>query len=327
MIGVPALVLAGLGVQTVDLQRAENLRQLEEQQKQTALLLDSALSTALSDLEMAGDSHGLNRDLPLEFLLQASGTLVFPRQKVYFSEPGHEPPEGRPRFPSAEAEVETALAAEARSDFSTALSMFRRIGMRPELAAWAELSAARIRMRDRPRALLEWFQTSALHLPGALSPNSTPVALLAASYARDLPLSASAPLQPFLAETLHRLRAGRWWLGYDQRLLHDTELRNTIESTGGKTATDPMLAKLRTVERTLRRLATPQGGSPFRVAVEHGEESILVIARPRGEGEWHGTALAGQDLSGFIESALAPIRKTFSYPVALVSSNDRAGMG
>jgi signal transduction histidine kinase len=74
-------------------------------------------------------------------------------------------------------------------------------------------------------------------------------------------------------------------------------------------------------------LATAQRGSPFRVAVEHGQESILVIARPRGEGEWYGIALAGQDLSGFIERAFAPIRKTLSYPVALVSSNGRLRWG
>jgi signal transduction histidine kinase len=182
-------------------------------------------------------------------------------------------------------------------------------------------------MRGRPRALLEWFQTSAVHQNGALSPNATPVSLLAASYVRGLPLSASVPLRPFIEETLHRLRAGRWWLGYDQRLLHDKELCITIESTGGKTSTDPVLAKLRTVEQALRRLATVQRGSPIRIAVEHGQESILVIARPRGEDEWHGTALAGQDLSGFIESAIAPIRTTFSYPLALVSSNGRLGWG
>ena len=48
-IGAPAVVLAVLGLRTVQLERIERKQQVQEQQGQTALLVDAAIAAALAE--------------------------------------------------------------------------------------------------------------------------------------------------------------------------------------------------------------------------------------------------------------------------------------
>ncbi|HSB16289.1 MAG TPA: HAMP domain-containing sensor histidine kinase [Bryobacteraceae bacterium] len=329
-IAAPALVLAILGVRTIDLERVEQRQGIESQQRQTALLADTTLSAALSRIQ-----ENLLRQDPdpaagaPSFSLDDQGVLIFRRDRVYFAETGNEPPEARVAVPPAvAASVDEALAAEARAEFPRAIAIYQRIGKNPQLGAWAGLALARLRVRQQPHGFLDWIKELAPGGQDSLSPEGVPVMLLATGYVTRLPLGDAAACGPFLADVLAQLRAGRWWLSYHQRKLYDAELRTAIATIGGVApGGDARLVEIAAVERIVRQTA-PFGheGAPHPPAQAgrsglswtelDGYEPLLLITRERA-----GVALSGQRLTGFLQTRLGHIHKTVPYPIAVADSS------
>jgi signal transduction histidine kinase len=312
LIAAPALVLALLGLRTVELQRAERLHQNEAQQGQTHLLADSTLSGALSQLEMnlARRPGSSSRDGPC-FTLDRAGTLVFWSDRVYFADPGREPAASRFAISATlQVAADAAMGAEAQSDVERALALYRQIGRHRELSAWAALRIARLQTRELPEILMDGF-----------SPSGTPVALLAAADASQIPQVDAARIRPFVRPVLDQLRSGRWWLSYEQRRLHDSELQAFLGIAGG----DSRLTELGAIEQAIGGLSPFRRDAPSRQWTSQSGSGILLIMSPQaGEnGHWTGIALSGDNLSRFVEDALGPIRTTVSYPLALADSTGR----
>ncbi len=328
-IAAPALVLAILGVRTIDLERVEQRQGIESQQRQTALLADTTLSAALSRIQ-----ENLLRQDPdpaagaPSFSLDDQGVLIFRRDRVYFAETGNEPPEARVAVPPAlAASVDEALAAEARAEFPRAMAIYQRIGKNPQLGAWAGLALARLRVRQQPHGFLDWIKELAPGGQDSLSPEGVPVMLLATGYVARLPLGDAAACGPFLADVLAQLRAGRWWLSYQQRRLYDAEVRTAIAAIGGAApGDDARLAEMAASERIVRQVA-PFGregvarppahdGRSLHWTEGDGDAQFLLVTRG-----WAGVALSGQRLTGFLQTGLGHIHKTVPYPFAVADSS------
>jgi len=232
-VAVPAVALALLGLRAVRAERIERRQQVRDQQAQIARLADAAISNALAKAEGA-----------VEFTLDSQGLLVFPREKVYFGEFGRKPAWLRRQWPPATRQwIDDAQAAEAQQRPQEAAAVYRRIAAaEPKLRPWAELVLDRLR-DPADVAKLQWSRSD------ALTPSGLPLALVAGTLADA-------------AATLEALRAGRWWLSYDERRFHDEELRRALAQTP-----DPVLDELAAIDRIVRG----RSSGPYLI---HGEKAI-----------------------------------------------------
>jgi signal transduction histidine kinase len=156
-----------------------------------------------------------------------------------------------------------------------------------------------------------------------LTPDGTPVLLLAAGYIRELRPSQASVALPFLRSTLAQLRGGKWWLDYQERKLYDAELCTLISTSAGSAPVeDSRFVRIGAIERAIRRAAPFRRDSPSRLTTGEGDAPVLLLVSPEsGESAgWRGTAISGPDLSAFTQDALGPIHKTFSFPLALADS-------
>jgi len=324
-IAAPALGLAVLGLRTVNLEQVERRAQIEQQQAQTELLADARIADRLIQLDRVPAAGGI------PFELNASGTLIFPHDRMYFAEAGAEPAEERTALPDSLATLaEEALAAEAQSNFERAGEICRRLTGEPRLAAWAHLLLARMDLRSRPRHFLQWASGFAAGDWDARAPDGEPVMLIGADHVRDLPAPLAAQCRPFVTATLAELRGGRWWLSYQERRLRDTELRDTLAAMGVPRPTDdPLLAEAGDIERIVRRATPfPRDGQARLYRRERADAYLLVTSpRPGSANAWSGTALATDSLSGLLQRSLDPIKNNVSYPLALTDSSKRVLWG
>jgi len=317
-IGIPALVLAAIGIHTVDLQRAERRNNIAEQQSQVAFLVDTALSSAFSRIEerlLQRESGSLN-EAPL-FSLDHSGRLVFWQDKVFFADPDDGPSESRVVLsPLLQAAAEEGLAAEVRADVANAVSIYEHLAESRELGAWARLSLSRLRRRHRADAFLAWIKAQKPEDDTALTPDGAPVSLVAASWASPSSLQQASDAQTFLRSMLDQLRAGRWWLSFSQRKLYDAELTSLIPSKE-----DPRLVELANIERAIRSAVPFRRDTP-RLLIRDQSGPLLLLIKPQtiDAGGWKGIGVASQRLSAMLTNVLGPERKTVSYPLALADA-------
>lgn len=189
LIATPALVLAVLGLRSVNLQEADRRHQIEEHQGQAALALDTALGAALSGLEDALLRRQTGSvDSSPWFTLSRSGELAFPSDRIVFSDFSGGPAQIPHALPAPlQAAAEEGLAAEARSDYPRALAIYQELARSPKLSAWGRLAVTRIGMRQYPSALLDWVSSLQPSDSDSLTPDGAPVMLLATGYTRELP--------------------------------------------------------------------------------------------------------------------------------------------
>jgi signal transduction histidine kinase len=317
LIALPALILAILGLRAAKNHSAERY----QQQSQTALLADSALSSSLArvgdDLLKRGktDSSG-----PPWFSLKADGAIIFWTDRIYFSNAGEPPAEVvHPVSAALEAIASRALTAEAQGAYRDALADYGAITSYPELSVWARLAIARIRMRSNPRAIPEWFENSSPQEMNALTPDGTPVVLLATGYAGQLSEPALSAVEPFLRSVLFRLRSGAWWLSYEQRKLYDAQLTSLLRSGDP----DRRLNEVAAIESALRGEAPFRRDSATHLLVADGRPPLLLIAVPEEgtHGDWRAVAFSNGTLSEFLNRALAPLQKSVSYPIGLANAS------
>lgn len=323
LIAAPTLVLAVLGLRSVNLQDTERRHQLDEQQGQAAFSLDTALGAALSRIEEPPKRNqpGSANSSP-QFTLSLSGELRFSSDKILFSDSREGPPlRVPPALPAPlRAAVDEGLAAEAQSDYPHALDVYQRLARSRELTTWGRLGVARIGMRQRPSVFLDWVNSLQASDSVSLTPDGTPVLLLAAGYAKALPPAQASAALPFLRSTLTELRSGRWWLDYQQRKLYDFELCALISTSAGSAPVeDSRLNRIGVIERAIRRAAPFRRDSPSRLTIGDSAATVLLVVNPEtgDSAGWRGTAISGPDLSALAEETLGPIAKTFSFPLAL----------
>ncbi len=232
LVGVPAVTLELLGLRAVRLERIERRQTIRDQQAQIARFADAAISSALSKDEAA-----------VAFNVDSGGLLLFPADKVYFAPFGARPAGLYPQWPAATKEwIDEALAAEAQQRPKDAAALYRRIaaverGLRP----WAELALARL---DKLPVAVQAERARS----EALTPSGLPVALVACALAGSDPRFYS-----LRRSALRSMRAGRWWLSYDERRFHDEELRRALD-----VLPDPRLDELAEIDRAVRG---PAGGA------------------------------------------------------------------
>ena len=306
-IAAPALALAVLGLRAVRLERIERQQQLREQQAQTARLADAAISTALAQIE---SSEAVSGDYPA-FSLEPQGLLLFPRERVYFGEFGRQPALARRGWLASTRQlVEQAQAAEAQQRTKEALPLYQRLSsVEARLRPWAELSEARIRGAIPLLANPEWSRSE------GTTPTGLPVALLACAYVEEAAQQQQVRFVPLLEATLESLRAGRWWLSYEERRFHDGELRRLLALAGStrRYAEDARLEELAVVERVVRRLAPRLREGPLR----HFEAGVLVL----GSGAQRGVAIPERHLTSLLRAVLGP-----SLPSGAVAREGQGGV-
>lgn len=313
LIAAPALVLASLGFRFVKSQEAERARQFDEQAHQLALSLDAALNSALARMEanLLRRQPGRIEDTPW-FTLDASGEIVFPDDKITFSDShGHQM-----LSPDLEMAADQALAAEAQLDYAGALVAYQASARYRELSAWARLGVARIKMRQRPEAIVEYVNSLQNSDNDSQSPDGTPVALLASGYISDLPQSATSAALPFLRSARSLLRSGNWWLNYQQRKLYDAELTSLIAGVAGSPADEDIrLAEIGTIENAVRRLM-PFRNDSAKVAFA-GSQLLIVNPEPAAGGHWRGLALQGPSLSAFANDGIDLFHRTVPFAIGI----------
>jgi signal transduction histidine kinase len=322
LIAAPALILAVLGFRSIKSQEADRARRFDEQVRQLALSLDTALDATLSRMEtdLARRKPGRVQGPPW-FTLDDSGNLLFPDDKVFFSDSYV--------YPLLPLEVrqaaDEALAAEAQSDYPRALDAYRKSTRYRELSVWARLGAARITMRQQPNAIIELLNLLQRSDGDSLSPDGTPVALLAAGYIEKLPKAQSSAALFFLKTTLSQLRSGHWWLNYQQRKLYDAELTELIPAMGGSPPMeDPRLGAIAAAETVSRRALPFRRGSP---TIGFADSVLLVVnSEPGTSGRWRGLALSGSALSTVAGEALGPLSKTVPFAIG-IDASERTSWG
>ncbi len=318
-IGAPAVVLAMLGLRAVQLERIERKQQIQEQQGQTALLIDAAIAAALAEREgeLTRPQPRSRRPGTLWLQIDRRHILIAPEEKVYFAEPGERPEAVQKELPAPSSIADEAQAAEAQKNWSQAESLYRKLESNPKLRAWAQVGLARIRAERAGSFSAKLFKTIDLQQAGAYTPGGLPVALVACGYAEQAKSPERLQFLPLLRSTLEALRAGRWWLSYEARKFHDGELRRLTEAAGGGvTPEDPLLADLASAERAMKQRNALRQEGVTRGYSPEGQRPFLLLVNQR-TGESTGLALFGPEISRLLNAALQPVLANLSYHAAV----------
>ncbi|MBI4910225.1 MAG: HAMP domain-containing histidine kinase [Acidobacteria bacterium] len=267
---LPAIILGLLALRAVRLVRMEAQAKAQEEHRQSAATVDAVIAATVAELERDDDAALIT------YQFDSGGLLIFPRDRVYFGEFGARPKQlTKPLSESA-----LNLIEQARSDRNPAL--YRAVArVEPALGSWVRWSIAQL---EHSRA--EDFSTAE-----GTTPSGLPVALLAAF---DDPGTA--------AQSLRKLRAGTWWLSYDERSFHDAELRHVL--MGGQGEPDTRLTQLASLERSLRRAASRLTAGPGRFFEVDGANAWLVL--PSSADQAQGKAIPLSTLRGSLTARLPP---------------------
>jgi signal transduction histidine kinase len=316
LIAAPALVLSLLGLRAVRLDEVDRGQQAGEHQRQIALLADASLGNALQSLErdlQRFEIAALDQN-PRGLRLMAyerPGYLLFPRERVFFADDLARPKSTLPppRADAVEAEIEAAQAVEAQRQPARALPLLRHIASRePALADWARFQSARIRFEGGDLGALVLLADAGWSGSAGLTPGHLPVAFLACDLSRGVPAPERRRFVPLLAQTLDALRAGRWWLAFDEREFYDGELRSLMAAAGQpRVANDPVLEDLATV-RDVVRDSPPGRRHTVTRSIERarGRAFLLLWAPdPNAPERWMG--LTASPVDRVIEPAVRPL--------------------
>lgn len=319
-IGAPALALAAMGLKTVQLESVERQQQLREQQGQTALLVDAAVSAAFAALKPPAPAGDLRQRI---YWLEAhpNGTLAAPGEKLFFGGPGEIPNAAKNEFPEPDPLAEQALSAEARQSWDEAAAKFQALRANPKLRGFAALALARVAAgragRFQAATLLALDLAAAGYAPGDL-----PVAIVACGYVEQVPPLERASFLPLLRETLARLRSGFWWMHFDTRKFQDAELRRLIQLAGETPGEDSSLPELAAAAAFLtQRAPLPQSGRNW-TYVPDAPQPFLVLTQPH-DGALRSAVLFPPALHRFLGNALAPVVAGLSYQAAISDEKGR----
>ena len=328
LVVAPAILLAALGLRALRVERIEREQALWRQQSQLVLLADSAISNALSALE--DDLHRGERDSPADspareaqkstpitrLVFDNRQALIFPYHRLFFGEIDYRPAQAyQLTLPDPILQlIEQARKAEALNQDLQACDAYRRIRTaEPKLRPWADLNIARIQSRPAEPEIVSQWKGSRWMREDAVSPAGIPVAMLACSYAAQLPAERRAALHGLFRETLENLRGGRWWLSYPQRAFYDEELvsltRDKDMAQGAAAGKDACMDQLAGIERAVRQ-SPPRRRDAAAINYEYTENvAILVLWSPAGTDSqtWQGAAIRADQVGQWLTPALNPL--------------------
>ena len=313
-IAVPALALALLGLRAVRAERIEREQQIREQQVQVARLIDAAISSKISGLEVElRRKAGQNFDEPeralsgsYSFALDQNNVLKFPSQRVYF---GEQPTLIRPE--TIETLIEQSQAAKAQGRGAEALALYRRIiDVEPRLSAWAELSIASVKYDAGDPGAMDELANGKLANSEATTPTGLPVALIACAFVEQRPAQERARFTPLLEHTIESLRRGRWWLSYDERSFYDGQLRQILEQLKAKQLSeDRELKQLAALEQIVRRSMRSRAGETSHSFESAHDERFLIswLKTESGSSSHDGFAFSQDRLASLFDAVVGPL--------------------
>ena len=317
LIAAPALALALLGLRVAQLEGLERAQQTREQQAQLARLADTTVGTMLgavqSELSRAVSSPAAGWNY-IVLVLEPGGRLLFPRDKIYFPDPGKPDLRSGPKWSKATEQLfERAQTADQQRG-TEAASLFHQVGKtEPRLRTWAELALARRQFESGETSALTNLTNPLWSRSDGLTPTGLPVALLTAAYVEGVPPAQRARFVPLLHATLDGLRAGRWWFSFEERCFYDGELRRLLELAGAQPpGEDSRLGNWASIERLARRVRP--SGNPSDV---DPMAPFLLLWSQSPDGAWLGAAVSRGHLADLIDAALHPLFSTQPFGAAV----------
>ncbi|HSE17266.1 MAG TPA: HAMP domain-containing sensor histidine kinase [Pyrinomonadaceae bacterium] len=322
LIGMPALLLAIIGLRVARAERIQDEQREREQQTQLARLVDASLTAIMAEIEnklRRIDNDPLNQNLNEPFSgwhvvsFRRNGPIVFYQDKIYFVEAetdAHLKPVPAEWPPEIEGLIEQAQTAEAQRANAAALRAYERVATaEPGLSDWAKLSRARITQDSPNLHAAETLSDPGWSDSNGFTPSGLPVAIVAASLVEQLPRSQQNNFIPLIKRTVENLDHGRWWLEYDERKFYGEELRRLLEGLG--VAPLPEDERLREVT-SLGRII--QQSTPSRRDITHslerdGSQRFLIAWLPatNDSDAWTGIATSDHRLAKLLDDRLAPI--------------------
>jgi signal transduction histidine kinase len=313
LVAAPALALAALGLRVIQLERLEREQRFREQQSQLARMADTAVTNAVVELEnelrRSEASAGKPPEWPV-FVLEPGGRIVFFYDKLYFPDPGStESPSAETWPPKIDQTIEAARAAEAGQLWQEALALYTQVGLSDAgLRTWVDLEIERIRRNRGETPARTLLADPAWSRSDGLSPGGVPVAILAAGEVENEPLELRRQFIPLIQSALEGLRAGRWWLSFEERRFYDAELLRLLGVAGAtRVAEDLRLQSLDTIAALARR-SRPDRGDSLHIDPDPGVDIVLLWSRSLQQpGAWRGAAVPRTRIAAMVQTALQPL--------------------
>lgn len=305
LIATPALALALLGLRVVRLEELERGQEMRTQWAQLTRLADATITTTLASLQRDATGVETSRSEDcISFALELSGRLVFEQDKTFLPDPAKSEFQLGPHWPKAIQQLIERAQIGDQQRMPQAASLVQQVGhAEPRLRPWAELVLARQRYESGDTEALAVLANPVWSRSEGVTPTGLPAAFLAADYVEGIPAGQRERFVPLLQATLDGLRAGRWWLTYEERNFYDGEIRRLIKMTGLPTpAQDPRLADWISIEHLVRQVHPSTSPSDLNPAAAY-----LIIWSRRLSGAWNGTAIPRSRLTGLIGSGLNPL--------------------
>jgi two-component system sensor histidine kinase SenX3 len=316
LIGVPALVLAALGISALRLDEVEQRQRVRDRQDQIARLADAALAAALERESTNAREGPPDASGSVRFETGDGQAILFPGYRTYVAPlAAASPAEAAVTIsPKALLLSERAQQAAAQGNLSTARTLYQQLRDAGELRAWAALQLD----------LLESSSIPAIELASSAekSPSGIPLAIVAIGAVDVESPRAVRAVTPFLEATLLSLREGRWWLSLEQRRSYDAMLRELLTSGGVATSEDPRLALMESLAHLVRTTFEANRHVPARaeIAGAEGSEVLLVWSRPATSSptaRWSGIAVQRKRIEALTAAVLEPLTKGQGFAAAL----------
>jgi signal transduction histidine kinase len=313
LIAVPALALAILGLRAVRAERIEREQQLRDREAQTGRLADAAIRVALGEIERQlriRDSLDQSISSPeVEdsgihfFSYDHSGQLRFSRDRVYFGDSLRDSTR-TDWTESVDQLVEQARAAEAQQRTRQAITFYSGIiAAEPRLSDWARLSILRMEHKDDRQSLSEILTSESG--ADALGPSGLPLVLVACAYVETIPVEDRGKWGDTINHALANLRAGRWWLSYEERSFYDQEFRSLLNNSSDYSAADPLLEELATIARLVTAVPLRRDEPTRHFEGGVGAATMIVLSPSQENADsWQGAALDEQGLSRLLGNVM-----------------------
>ena len=304
LIAIPALGLAALGLRAAWLDDAEREHQRLEEERQTAAIADTLIGAGLSRLDAAVSDPGA-KTAPGSFRwsLKPEGTVYFLDDRIEATGTGVLNLRNGSVSADFQTQAEEALAAESQGRYAESAAIFRRLATTRVLGVWAQWYLTRSRGHLVADAFLSWTRGLKPEDRDALSPDGTPVMLLAASYTEELPQTVRAGVSSFVASVRDDLYAGRWWLSDSQRKVYGEDLQKLLGDANQK---DIRFAGTTMIAHLIRNVASFRKDQPTHSILSTGGAPVLLVVHPNtdpSEG-WAGMAISGPSVGNFFKEAL-----------------------
>jgi len=339
----PAIVLAALGLRALSMERTGREQELWREQSRVVLLVDGAITNALSaiegklrrgELELIDDSSAPEEGQSVPFVcfvFDRNQLLIFPGDRVFFGEVGLRPAQA-PAFSLShqiEQVIEQARTAEAQNEDDVALAAWHRVGAsEPRLRPWVELNIAGIKYRRREAEFLSALQSIEWNREYSISPSGTPVAILACSFAEQLFDDQRATFEELFRQALSSLQSGRWWLAGQQRAFYGDKLVGLLKSAKAgedlSAEKDARLNELTTIEKTVRPSPPRSQDAAIHRYDYTAEGASLIFWAPADDDQtWNGAAIRAERVGEWLRSLLTPLLDGLQFGVVIRDSRQQ----